>query len=319
MTHSQWLSFMNQDRDVELFGILFFTNFSMAKIGSDVLPLDVVKEVGADRSLADEFDWMLLFEIFPTLTVRAVIRWRWSASVGDDRWLELWTWWPSMTSGDVSRDPCELLQFEFNGTGWNQPVIIGLNSMNSRKNQEPYPGDRGCPDRGWPDQLRTGGPDNPAGYPTLISSIWSISTSITGDSHLTIFDGPGEPLKWTLKNECASVAKIHFLKNMVLDFDKLKSPFLVYELLWRFRLRSRGISPSNRLIDLGEPAISVLVSRMTEVRLALPLGVPSEEAFDRGDNSLVFKTFDWSRSSDFSSVDWEFSSFWICWRAAAWA
>ena len=65
---------MNQDRDVELFGILFFTNFSMAKIGSDVLPLDVVKEVGADRSLADEFDWMLLFEIFPTLTVRAVIR-----------------------------------------------------------------------------------------------------------------------------------------------------------------------------------------------------------------------------------------------------
>ena len=118
MIHNQWLTI--HERDVELFGILFFTNFSIAKIGSELPPLEAEFAIvfcAADRWLADEFDWpMLLFEIFPTLTVRAVIRWRWSASVGDDRWLELW-WWPSMTSGEVSRDPWELLQFEFNGTG----------------------------------------------------------------------------------------------------------------------------------------------------------------------------------------------------------
>ena len=82
-----------------------------------------------------------------------------------------------------------------------------------------------------------------------------------------------------------------------------KSPFLVYELLWRFRLRSRGISPSKRLVDLGELAVISVFSRITEVRLARPLGVPSEEAFDRGDNNLVLRAFDWSKSSDFSSVD----------------
>lgn len=115
MIHNQWLIF--QERDVELFGILLFTNFSMAKIGSE-LPLEAEFVVFcADRWLA-ELDWtLLLFEIFPTLTVSAVIRWRWSASVGDDRWLELW--WPSITSGEFSLEPWELLPFEFNVTGWN--------------------------------------------------------------------------------------------------------------------------------------------------------------------------------------------------------
>lgn len=105
------------ERDVELFGILLFTNFSMAKIGSELpLPEAEFVVICADRWLP-ELDWtLLLFEIFPTLTVRAVIRWRWSASVGEDRWLELW--WPSMTSGEFSLEPWELLPFEFNGTGW---------------------------------------------------------------------------------------------------------------------------------------------------------------------------------------------------------
>ena len=69
---------------------------------------------------------------------------------------------------------------------------------------------------------RTGGPDTPVGYPTLISSTWSISTSITGDSHLTIFDGPGEPLKWTLKNECAPRGQNPFFKKCGARFWQIK-------------------------------------------------------------------------------------------------